>query len=181
MYISIHPYFDENITVLKYSQTEMVKDIRNIEHKIINNVLNRYGIKGVEITSTADIPAGTGLGSSSSFTVGLLHTVNAYRGKLSSKADLAKLACHIEINELGAPIGKQDQYAAAIGGLNFIRFNANDTVTVEPILIGRSLCKRLEDNLLMFYTGEVRNANDILHEQRSGMSDKEKTSNLLKM
>jgi len=181
MFIMIHPYFHEGMTVLKYSKTEVVKDIKDIEHRIFNCVLNMYGLSGVEITSMADIPAGTGLGSSSSFTVGLLNTISAYMGKLVSKPKLAELACEIEIKHLGSPIGKQDQYAAATGGLNFIRFNTNDSVTVEPLLVKKSVINELQSNLLMFYSGEVRNANEILTEQIKNSVQSEKVSNLKQM
>lgn len=103
MYISIHPYFEENQTALKYSQTEIVDDVDAINHSIFRCVLKEKKISGVEITSTADIPSGTGLGSSSSFTVGLLHTLNCYRGKYVSKKDIAEEACHVEIDLLGNP------------------------------------------------------------------------------
>jgi len=181
MFIMIHPYFHEGTTVLKYSKTEVVTDIKKIEHKIFHKVLNMYNLSGVELTSMADIPAGTGLGSSSSFTVGLLNTVNAYMGKLVSKPKLAELACEIEIEHLKSPIGKQDQYAAAMGGLNFIRFNSNDSVTVEPLLIGKKAIDELQDNLLMFYTGEVRNANEILTEQTANAKKGDKVNNLKQM
>ncbi|MCL2819408.1 MAG: GHMP kinase [Oscillospiraceae bacterium] len=181
MFIMIHPYFHEGTTVLKYSKTEVVTDIKDIEHSIFHKVLNMYDLSGVELTSMADIPAGTGLGSSSSFTVGLLHTVNAYMGKLISKPKLAELACEIEIEHLKSPIGKQDQYAAAMGGLNFIRFNSNDSVTVEPLLLGKKEIDKLQGNLLMFYTGEVRNANEILTEQTANFSKPENISNLKQM
>ena len=181
MYISIHPQFDEKITMLKYSQTEIVEDIRNIKHRILNNVLNKFGLSGVEITSTADIPAGTGLGSSSAFTVGLLHIINAYRGKQSSKSKLAEMACMIEINELGSPIGKQDQYASSFGGLNLILFNTNDSVSVEPILINKDTYSLLQKSLVLFYTGDVRNANKILLEQRQNFNDRKKINNILRM
>jgi len=181
MFIMIHPYFYEGTTVLKYSKTEVVKDIRDIEHSIFRSVLNMYGLSGVEITSMADIPAGTGLGSSSSFTVGLLNTVNAYIGKLVSKPKLAELACEIEIEHLKSPIGKQDQYAAAMGGLNFISFNANDSVTVTPMLMKKTVTNTLQDNLLMFYTGEVRNANEILTEQTANSTKSDKINNLKQM
>jgi len=181
MFIMIHPYFHEGSTVLKYSKTEVVSDIKDIEHSIFNCVLNMYDLKGVEITSMADIPAGTGLGSSSSFTVGLLNTVNAYVGKLVSKTKLAELASEIEIEYLKSPIGKQDQYAAAVGGLNFIRFNQNDSVTVEPLLLGKKATDELQGNLLMFYTGEVRNANEILTEQTANSTKSDKVNNLKQM
>lgn len=181
MYLMIHPYFDGNKTALKYSQNEIVEDIRNIDHSIFRCVLNEKQISGVEISSTADVPSGTGLGSSSSFTVGLLHTLACYEGKYVSKATLAEEACRVEIEKLGAPIGKQDQYAAAFGGLNFIRFHKNDTVSVEPIITQRKTIQELEDNLVMFYTGATRDANQILANQKKHMSEASKTANLLKM
>ena len=133
-YLSIHPYFDENATLLKYSENELVTDISKIKHRIFNSVLNEYKVSGVEISSTADVPGGTGLGSSSTFTVGLLNTIACYRGKFMSKGELAAKACDVEINKLGSPIGKQDQYAAAYGGLNFIRFNQEHIKSLKSIL-----------------------------------------------
>ncbi|MBR4761407.1 MAG: GHMP kinase, partial [Clostridia bacterium] len=132
MYISVHPSFDSDETVLKYSKTETVKNIADIEHKYFRQVLGDLCVKGVEIVSTADVPAGTGLGSSSSFTVGLLHALYAYKGAYASKEQLAREACETEIDKLLNPIGKQDQYAAAYGGLNFYEFRRDGSVTVEP-------------------------------------------------
>ncbi|RKN82189.1 GHMP kinase [Paenibacillus ginsengarvi] len=181
MYISVHPYFDSNYTVLKYSENEIVEDISKIKHKIFNSVLNQKRISGVEISSTADVPAGTGLGSSSTFTVGLLHALSCYEGKYVSKARLAEEACDIEIEKLGAPIGKQDQYAAAYGGLNFIRFYRNGSVSVEPILMRPETYKQLQKNLMMFYIGASRSANTILSDQKKNMSDEDKVQNLIQM
>jgi D-glycero-alpha-D-manno-heptose-7-phosphate kinase len=181
MYISIHPYFEPRQTVLKYSETEIVDDISQIRHSIFNCVLNDMGVSGVEITCTADIPAGTGLGSSSAFTVGLLHTLACYQGKYSSKSHLAEKACDIEIHKLGSPIGKQDQYAAALGGLNFIRFNPDGAVSYAPILMKAQTKQRLQDSLCMFYLGSSRSANEILTEQQRNMSDSVKTDNLIQM
>ncbi|MFC6457981.1 hypothetical protein [Paenibacillus vulneris] len=181
MYISVHPYFDAKYTALKYSENEIVDDISKIQHKILNSVLNQKNISGVEITSTADVPAGTGLGSSSTFTVGLLHALSCYEGKYVSKARLAEEACDIEINKLGAPIGKQDQYAAAFGGLNFIRFNRNGNVSVEPIVMKPETYTKLQNNLLMFYTGTSRSANTILSEQKQNISQQDKVNNLIQM
>lgn len=181
MYISIHPYFDPSYTVLKYSKNEMVKDIKNIEHKIINTVLNDKKISGVEIVSTADVPGGTGLGSSSTFTVGLLNTVYSYIGKYVSKEKLAYEACDVEINRLSSPIGKQDQYAASYGGLNFIKFNKDGTVSVSPIIVKGNTYKELQNNLVMFYTGKIRSANEILSEQKNNISQVDKSDNLKKM
>ena len=181
MYLTIHPYFDENKTALKYSKNEIVTDISEIEHSIFHCVLNEKNISGVEISSTADVPSGTGLGSSSSFTVGLLHTLACYEGKYISKGKLAEEACKVEIEKLGAPIGKQDQYAAAYGGLNFISFHKDDTVSVEPLITGRETLKQLQENLVMFYTGITHDANKILSEQKQNIGKKDKTQNLIRM
>ena len=181
MYISIHPYFYPNQVALKYSENEIVDDVNQIRHSIFRQVLTDRNIQGVEIVSTADVPSGTGLGSSSAFTVGLLHTLNCYQGKYASKAELAKEACEVEIEKLGNPIGKQDQYAAACGGLNFISFHKDDTVSVEPIVCKRETIEQLQNNLVMFYTGIKHNANEILAEQKKKTTEADKTKNLLAM
>lgn len=181
MYISIHPYFNPGQTMLKYSENELVDDIRNIKHKIFGQVLNDMQVEGVEISSTADVPGGTGLGSSSTFTVGLLNTLYCYKGKFASKGRLAKEACEIEIDKLNSPIGKQDQYAAAYGGLNFIRFNKDGTVSVAPIMMQAETNRKLQGNLMMFYTGITRSANSILSEQKENISQDDKNDNLRKM
>ena len=180
-YISIHPYFNENQTLLKYSENELVDSSDQIKHRIFRQVLTDMGVHGVEISSTADIPGGTGLGSSSTFTVGLLNTLNCYNGKFVSKDKLAKLACEVEIEKLGNPIGKQDQYGAALGGLNFIKFNQEGSVSHEPILMEGKTYKELQKNLLMFYTGTTRSANTILAEQTKNITSEDKAKNLLKM
>ncbi len=181
MYISIHPYFDETKTLLKYSENELITSLSEIRHTISRQVLTDMQIHGVEISSTADVPGGTGLGSSSTFTVGLLHTLFCYQGKYVSKGKLAALACQVEIEKLGNPIGKQDQYAAAFGGLNFIRFNRDGSVTVEPVLTPVDTYRRLEKNLLMFYTGQTRSANPILAEQKKNIQETAKAQKLQKM
>ena len=170
MYISVHPYFEHDRISLKYSQTELVKDADQIEHRILNAVLKEYGVTGIEITSTADIPAGTGLGSSSSFTVGLIHALNEYIGRKESKADMAEHACDIEIRQLGSPIGKQDQFAAAFGGLNLIRFLPDGNTLVEPVNIPGDTLTLLDNRLVMFYTGQMHDANRILSDQKNNMS-----------
>lgn len=181
MYISIHPYFDETKTLLKYSENELVDHPSEIRHTIFRQVLTDLGIHGVEISTTADVPGGTGLGSSSTFTVGLLHTLFCYQGKYVSKGKLAELACRIEIEKLGNPIGKQDQYAAAYGGLNFIRFNQDGSVTVEPVVMPVDALRRLEGELMMFYTGTSRSANPILAEQKRNLEEGVKTQVLRRM
>lgn len=181
MYITMHPYFDKNKTAVKYSKTEIVDDIAKIEHSVFKYVLNERNISGVEIVSTADVPSGTGLGSSSSFTVGLLHTLYCYQSRYASKARLAKEACEIEIEKLGNPIGKQDQYAAAFGGLNFISFHRDDTVSVEPVVAKLETLKKLQDNLVMFYTGITHDANKILAQQKRNLKAEASKDNLMQM
>ncbi len=179
MYLSMHPHFMKDDFLLKYSKVEQVSDVNDIQHSIIREVFKIYGIKGVDFNSSADIPAGTGLSSSSAFTTGLITLCNAYTQKFMTKEDVAKLACHIEIDILKEPIGKQDQYACACGGLNHIEFNSDDTVTVTPIILYKDKIIQLEENLMMFFTGISRSAGSILHEQKSNIQDK--LNNLHKM
>ena len=181
MYISVHPSFDRKQTVLKYSKTETVDDVNKIEHLYFKQVLKNLDLNGVELVSTADIPSGTGLGSSSSFTVGLLHSLYCYKGKYVSKERLASEACDVEIEQLGNPIGKQDQYAAAYGGLNFIEFRRDGSVIVEPVIMNNGSLRKLEANLMMFYTGQLRSASDILKEQQENITAGDKEANQLKM
>jgi len=170
MYIVIHPYFHDKIRV-KYSKTEDVETVEEIEHPIVRECLKKVEIgKGIEIASFADVPAGTGLGSSSAFTVGLLNALYACKGKTVSKERLAREACEIEIDILGEPIGKQDQYASAFGNINYIRFNKDESVDVSPILLTEPAKKRLEDNLCMYHVGGERRSGDILHEQKNNIS-----------
>ena len=166
VFITVNKKFDDDIRI-SYSRTEEVKQVGEIEHSIVRAALNKVGIAGgVEITTIADIPSsGTGLGSSSSFTVGLLHALYAYQGKYVSSAQLGEESCSIEIDICGAPIGKQDQYAAAFGGFNLIRFHQNGTVDVEPMICPLAASQKLEENILMLYTGRTRSANNILSEQ----------------
>ncbi len=181
MYISVHPSFNRRQTVLKYSKTETVTDIADIEHQYFRQVLSNLQISGVELVSTADIPSGTGLGSSSSFTVGLLHSLYCYKGKYVSRERLASEACNVEIEQLGNPIGKQDQYAAAYGGLNFIEFRRNGGVAVEPIIMSENSLHKLENNLMMFYTGQLHSASSILEEQKKNIAAGDRELNQLKM
>lgn len=174
MYIAIHPFFDRNKVQLKYSKTELVDDIAEIHHPIFKEVLKMYNLKGVDLNSIADIPSGTGLGSSSAFTVGLLNAVRAYIGKATSGEKLGQLACEVEINKVGSPIGKQDQYAAACGGLNFITFYGDESVNVEKIIMNPEKKKELEDNLLMVFVGGEHSANAILKSQSAAISDQKK-------
>ena len=174
MYIALHPFFDKNKIQLKYSKTELVGSIEEINHPIFREVLRLYNLTGVDLNSIADIPSGTGLGSSSSFTVGLLNAVRAHLGISSSGDKLAKLACNIELDKLGSPIGKQDQYAAANGGLNFITFYGDETVNVEKIIMDPSKKKELEENLVMIFVGGEHSANKILKNQSFAISSDDK-------
>ncbi len=168
MYIMIHPFFDQRIQV-KYSRTELVNSIAHIEHPIVRVALDQFGLEGVDINSIADIPAGTGLGSSCSFTVGLLHALYAYTGKFASKEQLAQNACRIEIDVLKDPIGKQDIYAAAYGGLNLITFYPDETVQVEPVIMPQGKQTMLLQNLMLLYLGGSRPAGSILAEQQGNI------------
>lgn len=181
MYIAIHPFFDAKKIQLKYSRTELVDEINEIVHPIFREVLRMYNLKGVDLNSIADIPSGTGLGSSSAFTVGLLNAVRAYIGKATSGEKLGSLACDIEINKVGSLIGKQDQYAAACGGLNFITFYGDETVNVEKIIMHSDKKKELEENLIMVFVGGEHSANDLLKSQANAISDRKKFQTQKKM
>ena len=180
MYISSHDFFEKDKIRLKYSKTENVSNAADIEHQIFKAVLTQKEISGIEISSNADIPAGTGLGSSSSFTVGLLNNLYARDGKYVSKKNLAREACDFEIDVLGQPIGKQDQYAAAYGGLNVIEFKPHGVV-VNPVHIKKEVYKRLQNNLFLYYTEKTRQSSSILKSQIKNLRNKDKYNNLKEM
>lgn len=183
MYITVNDKFDSGVRA-SYSQTEDVDAAHQIKHPLIRACLKLVGIDGgIEMASMADIPSrGTGLGSSSSFTVGLLHALYGFRNQYVSSEQLAREACHIEIDICRDPIGKQDQYAAAFGGLNYIRFNPDDSVSVEPILCNNETYKQLEQSILVFYTGRIRSASELLGEQsRKTASERRAQETLKKM
>ncbi|MDR1657763.1 MAG: galactokinase [Deltaproteobacteria bacterium] len=181
VYVTVLRPFTEGI-YLKYSQLENVKTVPEVRHKIIREVLSILNLKTpqVEITTLADIPSGTGLGSSGSFTTALLKALYAHRRHLLLPHELAKMACHIEIDRLGEPIGKQDQYIAAYGGLTCFSFNADDTVDAVPLNIPIEDLFELEDRLVLFFTGYTRSAGDLLKDQhvRSKQNDAEMLENL---
>lgn len=181
MYLTAHNYFEKNQIVLKYSQTETVHEFSEIRHRIFRQCLSDFGLRGIEISSMADIPAGTGLGSSSTFTVALLHLLHTYQGEYISKYKLAKDACQVEIEKLGEPIGKQDQFAAAFGGLKFYEFMPNGFVNVEPVVMATDSYKKLENNLLMFYLGGTHSASEILKEQSGNVVHADKANTQKKM
>ena len=182
MHISIHPTFDRKSTVIKYNKTEIVDDIKKIEHPIARQLLIDNDISGVEINSVADVPSGTGLSTSSSYTVGLINALYAYRGKYSSQEEIAAKACELEIEKLGEPIGKQDQYGVAVGGIKFIRFFPNGHVEVEPLMVNNDIITKLDESLLLFYVGKGHVAGDILKNQQENLKkDDRKFQNTIAM
>ncbi len=182
MYISSHRFFFPGQVRVKYSETETVNSIEELKHPLLRETMKKTGVtQGIEISSIADIPSGTGMGSSSSFTVGLLHCLHAVKREYVTHEQLAREACEIEIDLLGEPIGKQDQYAAAFGGLNIIHFQPNGDVRVEPLYIKNEVYQKLQENLLMFYVGNQRKASDILAEQKKNASQVEKFNVLKSM
>jgi len=183
IYITVNPKFDDSIRA-SYSRTEIVNNVNELRHELIREALKMVRInKSIEITSISDIPSrGTGLGSSSTYTVGLLNALYAHRNYFAGAERLAREACIIEIERCGKPIGKQDQYIAAYGGLQFIRFNVDESVFVDPVVCIPETRKRLQEGLLMLYTGLVRNADEILSEQsRNTQTDEEKRASLRRM
>lgn len=170
IYVAINKRFDDSIRI-SYSQTENVDNFEDLQHELVREAMRLTGVtSGVEITTIADIPGkGTGLGSSSSVTVGLLHALHAFAGRQVSASQLAEEACRIEIEILDQTIGKQDQYAAAFGGLNQIQFNADESVTVTPI---DSNAAGLGDKFCLVWTGLTRKATPILEQQSANTSNK---------
>lgn len=181
MYISSHDFFNPETIRVKYSKTEEVQKVEDLSHPIFKEVLKSLDIKGVEISSIADVPSGTGMGSSSAFTVGLLHNLYTLKRQFVTKEQLALEACQTEIDKLKEPIGKQDQYAAAYGGFNIIRFNGDETVDVEPVFLPKDIHIELQSNLLMFYTGSQRSASKILATQTENTKKADKKAILKEM
>jgi D-glycero-alpha-D-manno-heptose-7-phosphate kinase len=181
VYITVHQtFFDE--LIIKYSHLERVATVDEIKHPIIREAFKLVGIteNNVEITSMSDIPAGTGLGSSGSFTTALLKALHAYRKNIVHPAELAAQACEIEIDRLREPIGKQDQYISAFGGITSFRFLPDETVEARPVRMAAETQHNLEDNLMLFFTGVSRSASSILKDQdeKSRKSDGKMLDNL---
>ncbi|WP_167121694.1 GHMP family kinase ATP-binding protein [Amycolatopsis viridis] len=173
VYVVVKQRFDDEIYV-NYSRKEIVSRVEDLDHELVREAMRMTGVcSGVEITTLADIPsAGSGLGSSSSVTVGLLHALYAYRGRQVTADELAERACAIEIDRCGKPIGKQDQYAAAFGGLCDLRFGPGDAVGVEQIDLARADWRKLQDELMLFFTGITRSADTILGEQNANVGSR---------
>jgi D-glycero-alpha-D-manno-heptose-7-phosphate kinase len=183
VYITVNKKFDHQIRV-SYSRTEEVRAVGKIKHPLVRESLRKIGLEGgIEITSIADIPSkGSGLGSSSAFTVGLLHALHAYQCQYRSAEQLARESCEIEIERCGEPIGKQDQYAAAFGGFNFIQFYPDESVSVEPIICKRETLQGIQNNILVFYTGITRSSSSILQRKQQAIAgEKKKQAALRKM
>jgi len=181
VYLTIHKTFIEEI-LIKYSKLERVNSVDEIEHPIIRETLKELGMTGnhIEISSLADIPAGTGLGSSGSFTTALIKALYAHNNQIISTRFLAEQACKIELDLLKEPIGKQDQYIAAFGGITTFEFMPDERVEIAPVNLSKETLYNLEDNLVLFFTGYSRSASSILKEQddKSKTDDAEMTENL---
>jgi len=171
VYVIVKQRFDDDIYV-NYSKKEIVSRVGDLEHELVREAMRMTGVtQGVEITTLADIPsAGSGLGSSSAVTVGLLHALFAYQGRQVSAEELAERACVIEIERCGKPIGKQDQYIAAFGGIRDIRFGPGDGVVAEEVELAAADRRALQQQIMLFYTGITRSANTILAEQNANMA-----------
>ena len=167
IYITVNRKFDRKIRA-SYSVTEIVDRVEHLRNELIRESLTMVGLDaGIEITSISDVPSeGTGLGSSSTYTVGLLNALHAHLGVHAGAERLAAGACEVEIGRCGKPIGKQDQYIAAYGGLQYIRFNPDDTVFVDPVICSPETKRRMQEHLLLLYTGMTRSAGDVLEEQQ---------------
>ncbi len=181
VYITLHETFVPEL-IIKYSKLERVASVDEIEHPIIREAMRLTQVTNpsLELSSMADIPAGTGLGSSGSFTTALLQALHAHQRSLIHPAELAEQACYIELEKLGEPIGKQDQYIAAYGGITCFEFQPDGTVRAWPLKLSEETRFNLEDNLLLFFTGYSRSASKILQEQddKSKQADKAMVDNL---
>ena len=182
VYVMVKERFEEGLR-LSYSKTENVQNREEIEHPLVRHALLMLDVdESIEIVSAADIPStGTGLGSSSSFSVGLIRALSSFVGKDLSPREYAEYACKLEIELCGSPIGKQDQYAATFGGLNVYKFNSDDSVTVQHVNCDQTTIKELNSQTLVFYIGGDRSANEILKQQSEELKSKDKSKEMAKM
>ena len=178
--VTAHTRFDDDIK-LNYSKSEIVKDVEDIRHNIFRESLKLLKIKkGIELTSLSDMPSSSGLGTSGSFTIALLNALHTYKKEFVSQEKLAEEACYIEMEVLKEPIGKQDQYISAVGGITFFEFDKNGKVTTEPIKMTEEARDELHSNIILFYTGIQRSASKILREQdNKSKNDESKTIDTL--
>jgi D-glycero-alpha-D-manno-heptose-7-phosphate kinase len=179
IYLTAHPMFESSEILLKYSTVERVSKPSDIKHNIFRKMLEKHEISGVDIGVSSDIPSGTGLGSSSAFTVGLVKLLNEYKGYKTTKEQLAAEACDIEINSLGQLIGKQDQYASAFGGLNRIEFLRNDSVIVSSLTISEETSTYMSESLILVKIGQSRSAGEILEKQANAKENYHNTEKAL--
>lgn len=182
LYVAINEGFDDLINI-NHAVIERAKTIYEVEHTLIRTVLDMFHInKKINISIISDIhPKGSGLGSSSALTVGLINALTQYQKHNISKEDLARMACEIEINLLNNPIGKQDQYASSYGGMNFLEFNSDGSVTVSPVKCSKQSLQQISENMLVFYTGIQSNSGEILSRYQNNLDNVEKTNILRKM
>lgn len=182
VYVSVNKSFSRSVRIA-YSKVEECQNFENVQHPLVRNCAKLLELKtGLEITSTADIPAnGTGLGSSSSFTVGLLNALSAYKGELVPKGELAETACKVEITMCGEPIGKQDQFAAALGNVNIFNFNTDNSVDAERVDLSPFNENLFLGSMLVFYTGVTRSASSVLADQKANIVSGEKLRDLKRM
>ncbi|MBC7835853.1 MAG: GHMP kinase [Phycisphaerales bacterium] len=172
MYVTVTRRFEPSVRV-SYTKTEIADTAEQVQHTIVREALKMTGLgPHMEIVTIGDVPAGTGMGSSSTLTVGLLNAMYALKGRVTSPHQLAREACRIEIEHLAKPIGKQDQYAAAFGGLNYIRFNPDESVDVQPVPCAAESLAELERRAIVLYTEQRRDADGILKKQSEGTADK---------
>lgn len=182
LYVTVNPRFDNSIRI-SYSSMEFVDDINEIQHELVREAMRSTGVThGIEVTTIADIPSrGTGLGSSSAVTIGLLNALSSLAGNPMSSEELAKEACRIEIDVLGQPIGKQDQYATAIGGVNTIGFLPDGSVSIDPLILSDNTKQRIENEFLLVYTGLTRSANSVLLKQNELTADRMEELSILRL
>ena len=182
LYVTVNPRFDNSIRI-SYSSMEFVDDINEIQHELVREAMKSTGVThGIEVTTIADIPSrGTGLGSSSAVTIGPLNALSSLAGNPMSSEELAKEACRIEIDVLGQPIGKQDQYAAAIGGANTIGFLPDGSVSIDPLILSDNTKQRIENEFSLVYTGLTRSANSVLSKQKELTADRMEELSILRL
>ena len=174
--VTAHTRFDNDIK-LNYSKTEIVKDLNEINHNIFRESLKLLKIKkGIELTSLSDLPSSSGLGTSGSFTIALLNALHTYKKDFISQKQLAEEACYIEMEVLGEPIGKQDQYISSFGGITYFEFDKSGKVKVEPVKMTEEARDELHNNIILFYTGITRSASNILKEQDSKSKNDENST-----
>jgi D-glycero-alpha-D-manno-heptose-7-phosphate kinase len=181
VYLSAHPLVESNDILLKYSINERVSDPSEIKHRVFRYIAQEYKLKGIDIAVSSDIAAGTGLGSSSAFTVGLINLLESYESRSPSKSFLANKACEIEIDHLSEPIGLQDQFASAFGGINVFQFNSRNDVLVHPIFAEESMIKMIEESFILVRIRGTRSASTLLEQQRTLMSQSIMVKRLEKM